>query len=264
MFEVYRGSSYRDSNLLRITFSNFGSAQSDFASFAYQNINFTEITHSSGFRPPESGSTSVNMAKTNLALYRKTRDADRTPLKAVGRPRKFTPMEKKKMKEALKISYSVIGSDPDGRHGANGTGEGGCYGELTPKSLPTEMMIRHKALTKDTKLLELGSGAAKVNNHTTVDPGVAWAHGLELEEVRAHAGINYTCKLRESVKNTNGALGCNVTIQVGDGSHPKSYVPFSTIYMYNIAVSASQIFLVPFSFAYLLPTNDFCKVSSKN
>ena len=186
--------------------------------------------------------------KTKLTLGKKpTRRAMLISPKATGRPIKgMNPTQKSESNKGVKQSYSIIASGADGRMGANATGEGGTYGEVTKGTMPMKLMIDFKVLKPGSKLLEIGSGAAKVNNHVSAYflTNQVWTHGTELCPLRNSIGVNNTVKVRKWGQENDSNIGKNITLQTGDAFSAQSFCPFSGCYSYDVAVSALNMFIL--------------------
>ena len=95
------------------------------------------------------------------------------------------------------------------------------------------MMHKHRAISSESKVLDLGSGIGKPPLHFAVNPGVQVSIGLELLVVRFRLSM---FNLQEANAGSEEKRIRNCMFVHGDGMRLRTLEPFGLLYMFDIGM----------------------------
>jgi len=100
-----------------------------------------------------------------------------------------------------------------------------------------DLMVAKGGLTKDSVFIDVGAGLGKPNFHLSIDPGVKYSVGIEMEHVRWLLSLHNLKHYLEGASTTAGPEAgepSNVIFMHGDAMQAKSFDPFTHVYMFDI------------------------------
>lgn len=131
------------------------------------------------------------------------------------------------VQDAVRKVYKTI-KKRTGSIGGNAS-FGPIYGELTMGSMQKiiNVMKEHTGFCSSSRFIDVGSGIGKPNLHVSIDPGVEFSYGIEVEHARWLLSMN--C-LQGAMNDIDG----NCLFEHGDIKGAKIFDPFTHVYMFSI------------------------------